>query len=269
MKLKALAAAVALTAVAGTAQASWNDGQNVADNTLLGDGEIALIAWSETGKVSAIQDLGGSYMGLYENMTDAAFTTSFDLSTEFVSQLSGYSDVQYSILSINNGYQAYPSYNEPARFANGVIVGAQESVAASPLVNNSDFNNFIASVNNNFKQGVADNTASSVNNTYLATDQDPGYVPSVYGISALGAVSFNTFAGADESLFFWALTAPSNNDVAGAVEGGIAIKSAGAFTLDFDAGTLSYAAAVPVPAAVWLFASGLLGLGAVSRRKKA
>lgn len=39
--------------------------------------------------------------------------------------------------------------------------------------------------------------------------------------------------------------------------------------LVFDPGQLTLAAAVPVPAAVWLFGSGLLGLVGMARRKKA
>ena len=39
--------------------------------------------------------------------------------------------------------------------------------------------------------------------------------------------------------------------------------------LAFDPGQLTLAAAVPVPAAVWLFGSGLLGLVGMARRKKA
>lgn len=39
--------------------------------------------------------------------------------------------------------------------------------------------------------------------------------------------------------------------------------------LTFDPGQLTLAAAVPVPAAVWLFGSGLLGLIGIARRKKA
>ena len=39
--------------------------------------------------------------------------------------------------------------------------------------------------------------------------------------------------------------------------------------LTFDPGQLTLAAAVPVPAAVWLFCSGLLGLVGMAKRKKA
>jgi len=52
----------------------------------------------------------------------------------------------------------------------------------------------------------------------------------------------------------------------------IATTFAGTWSVNAAAGTLDYTAgvsAVPVPAAVWLFGSGLLGLVGVSRRKKA
>jgi hypothetical protein len=39
--------------------------------------------------------------------------------------------------------------------------------------------------------------------------------------------------------------------------------------LTFDPGQLTLAAAVPVPAAIWLFGSGLLGLVGIAKRKKA
>lgn len=45
-------------------------------------------------------------------------------------------------------------------------------------------------------------------------------------------------------------------------------QSAGVWTFDAAASTLTYASAVPVPAAVWMFASGLLGMAGVARRNK-
>lgn len=49
----------------------------------------------------------------------------------------------------------------------------------------------------------------------------------------------------------------------------IATTFAGTWSVNAAAGTLNYTVtAVPVPAAVWLFASGLLGLVGISRRRK-
>jgi len=57
----------------------------------------------------------------------------------------------------------------------------------------------------------------------------------------------------------------------GSIAGSIAGSSSNDFSTDFTAGTVLAKAGpvVPVPAAVWLFGSGLLGLVGVARRKKA
>jgi hypothetical protein len=72
---------------------------------------------------------------------------------------------------------------------------------------------------------------------------------------------------------------PSNNDIIASfayVDGGVTGLSTTFATTetifngeDFTRGQFMYLAPVPIPAAVWLFASGLFGLIGVARRKAA
>ena len=107
----------------------------------------------------------------------------------------------------------------------------------------------------------SDPTGQEVNSVYFGNLDNGDYagLPLYYSNNLAGNVSFFTTAGADESLMFYT----AFND--GSIEEGARVWS-----LDIAGSNLSYASvsAVPLPAAVWLFLSGLLGLGAVGRRGK-
>ena len=78
-----------------------------------------------------------------------------------------------------------------------------------------------------------------------------------------GAVSPNmdVIAVDDWTTFSWTTTLD-----AGFIDVGLRNTNAGIYSIAFDDFTIT---AVPVPAAVWLFGSGLIGLIGVARRKKA
>lgn len=270
MKFKALAAAVALLSTASVANAEWHDGFD--ETTAYGDGELLLVAFDDVRKVSVVQDLGGSYVEFWDNFQSNSFNKEYTLDPLFASTFAGSdaSNIQWSVFANNYGYADFDGYNEPARFSNGFMV---TSNVAAPTIDRSIKNDFAAqdkiasllSVNaNGALPGDGD---YSVNGAFAGDASNGLYAgaPAFYGNQLMQSVTFNVTALSSETLNFWALLTSQTSNGANA---GADIQSNGYWTLDLGLGIAKYTA-VPVPAAVWLLASGLLGLGAVSRRRKA
>lgn len=268
MKFKALAAAVALMSTATVAQAEWHDGFDEA--TAFGNGELLLVAFDDVRKVSVVQDLGGAYLEMWDNRSNGGFTKDFDLNPLFASVFatSNAADIQWSVYANNYGYADAEGYNEPARFSQGFMV---TSNSANPTIDRSIGNDIshqnvlpILSGNTNGAMGFDGDYA--INGAFAGNASNGLYAgtQAFYGTDLLGSVVFNTTALSTESAFFWALLTSQTSN--GALAG--SDNLIGSFSLDLAGDNLHYSA-VPVPAAVWLLASGLLGLGAVSRRRKA
>ncbi len=90
----------------------------------------------------------------------------------------------------------------------------------------------------------------------------------LFGLGADGLASI----GQEVGLFYFArvLTGTTGGTSGAPALGGSFANSAGAAILSLSGnGNLSYAAPVPMPAAVWLMGAGLLAVGGVVRRRKA
>lgn len=259
MKFKALAAAVALMSSATVANAAWHDGWEGSGNF---DGELLLVAFDETLQVSVIQDLGGSTQEFINNVSNGSFTQSYALDPLFASTFasSNAADIRWAVYA--NSYDIQDSsVNTFLSTSNDMNMNAtideffahQDKIGAGLSIN----------VNANLPNGLAGNFAEngafygdSVNGLYAG---DTG----IYNRNIMNTVTFDATASANESLYFWAINADLlvNFDTT-------RDQFVGQWVLDLAGGTLAYNP-VPVPAAIWLLASGLLGLGAVSRRRKA
>ncbi len=265
MKFKALAAAVALLSTASVANADWNDGKNAVSGANSGNGELVLLVWDQVLEVSVVQDLGDSYLNFYDNSQNAAFSFSSQLNALFASTFanSNAADIQWSVFANSAGSTLT---SNPERYKNGFMVTVNDG-EENPTVDRSIASNFSGiqakvegamspALNNAMTGTVADNNAiygDLANGLYAG-------VADVYGNNILDTFPVNVAAASNESMYFWAFEST--------FAGGEDTKFAGRWTLDLASNTVSYSA-VPVPAAVWLLASGLLGLGAVSRRRKA
>ncbi|MBC7941694.1 MAG: hypothetical protein H7Z19_18400 [Chitinophagaceae bacterium] len=90
----------------------------------------------------------------------------------------------------------------------------------------------------------------------------------LFGLGADGLASI----GQEVRLFYFArvLTGQPGGTTGAPALGGTFANSAGAAVLSLSAsGELTYAAPVPMPAAVWLMGAGLMAIGGVVRRRKA
>ncbi len=262
MKFKALAAAVALMSSATVANAAWNEGTGVNDGSYLGDGELLLVMWDSVRNVSVMQDLGGSYVELWDaRLTGGEWDFALDPLVAQTFAGSDMSNVVYSVFANNYGFFDAEGFNEPARFSNGIMVTTNVANPTYDRANGGD-----AAI----QSAMITSTASVMQ---VSTDIDYATNIAVYGDTTNGKFAgandiygFNLYnrlpnvtGATNESLYMWAFLSSQlgSQDVL-----------VGEFTLNMGDGNLHYSA-VPVPAAVWLLASGLLGLGAVSRRRKA
>lgn len=265
MKLKALAAAVALMSTATVANAAWNDGKNAVSGAASGNGELVLLVWDQVLEVSVVQDLGDSYLNFYDNSQNMGFEFDATLDALFASTFaqSNAADIQWSVFANSAGSTLS---SNPERYKNGFMVTVNDA-EANPTVDRSIASNFkqvqdkveggmSSALNTEMGGTVADNTAfygDLANGLYAGA-------PEVYGANILDTFPVNVAAASTESMYFWAFEST--------FAGGEDTKFVGKWTLDLAGNGLSYTP-VPVPAAVWLLASGLLGLGAISRRRKA
>ena len=275
--LKKLVVALALTAAAGQASAAV-----VPAST--GDGDLFLTAWDPVANMSYSRDLGvdlntflangSSSAGMTSTFAgDSLFQTSFANSTA--------SNIKWNIVAGDNvlsggqfGYTTdalrilTTSTVAPGTgfiFKNSSLTGATNNINA--------FQGY--QVNNPLPVGTGCGTNPSC---VITNPTDPGFGGnSTWGNNFGGnGTPSNVGTGFGSSLYFYYLTGSGSSSTIGA--GSNAIQTAfanatgdGMWSLSAN-GTATYAipgvSAVPVPAAAWLFGSGLLGLVGIARRKQ-
>ncbi|MFO1436093.1 MAG: VPLPA-CTERM sorting domain-containing protein [Gammaproteobacteria bacterium] len=246
MKLKALAAAVALLA-AGNANALVIN--NLAST---GNSQFLFTAYDDTAAKSYVVGLNFDMDTLLANPTGTQTFSLAGLSSFF----SGITTANWSVTA---GDQT-----GTGNFLGRRILTSANTAATSFTTTNSGVKNSAIA----FDAYVNTTTAcTAFTPCTQATSSDPAY-------AGQGAWSFNwgnngpsnigTLANGSE-LAAWLLST-SSQSLAGAAT---ASKLAGTWKLNLTANTLTYSAAVPVPAAVWLMGSALTGLVSVGRRRKA
>lgn len=250
--------AAALAGTVGTAQAFWQDGE--ADDNV-GNGEFLLVAYDDVAKVSVIQDLGGSYVDFFSNeFTTPTNTFSVALDPLFDTTFTNPNDVVFSVLAVNNGN---PFLN-PNAGTSGLMVTSGVANPTMTTIEYNGFNSWINAILSPNINGADDPADQGLNLAYFGDSNNGAYAGTnhYYGANAGQMVSFNVVGSATDSLMMY--------NFATSDEGQSPVAAGGLWSLDLTGGSISYAALapVPLPAAVWLFLSGLLGFGAVARRGK-
>jgi hypothetical protein len=282
-KLKVLAAAVMLSLGAGQANAAILDGSS-------GNGELFLSVWSASfnGGTSYSRDLGITMSDFMYNGATApvngaplAFnpgatpaTSSGNVNTAGYS-LSFQSDSQLSSLL----GQADAVWMVGALDSTGTGAGGRRflSTSTSPIsgmtngrVSNmgTPGNSYVFAVNA-FGTHASGTNGSAVNTAGDGNAYFGGIMGSNWGSSA----TFSAVGAVGQALqFFYMTPTGTNSALAANVQQYLNGNGASTWTLNAD-GSLVFAAAggsspVPLPAAVWLFGSGLLGLIGIGRRRQ-
>ncbi len=288
--LKTLAVAVALAAAAGQANATMVNSQGT-----LSDGNSSVIMYAYSAELgrSYSRDLGfklndflasgtvaptaGSYafnstlntdMAIVAgNATDLGYTLSFGTDSLMTSWLGNgsalASDVKWGIAAVDG-----QGFGANFRALTTVRAGASSAGTSNFELGSFEgkFDNFLQPHNGLGTHATGLNgSAGSDSSNGVGADAASGF-----GVNWGGATSFFAAGSVGESMEFFFLAGNGligNTNVNSTRYGNT--EGFATWTLNSD-GSFAYVApaAVPIPAAVWLFASGLMGLVGISRRKQ-
>jgi len=261
MKMKTIAAAVVLAATTGVANAAIVTGADT-------DGELFLSVFDPSGEISYHKDLG---ITVSQFNTDDSSFRSFDLASDanFAGFL-GQTDLRYSIAGANN--VTYSTIEELQTYGLMTTSSQTAQQVDDRFISQGSIDQMMSRVTtqaallNVRTGGPYSGSNGGENGTAVALIGQQGY----YDVAGWGDVNgtpgFYASADIGTAVSFYQVNV-SDVDFISAVE-----TQMGDWLLTTD-GTLTYGtapvSAVPVPAAVWLFGSGLLGLVGVARRKQA
>lgn len=238
-----------------------------------GDGELVLNVWNNATKSSITVDLdvAASQAPLHKE-----FLT-WDISGL---DLLGFGDYDFNVTALNSEPTGYTNFTGIDTSTGGYIYATAQNAPLLTGLNSSLFANqlstwedLVSTVTNNGTEvvGAANETWAVIGDpTNFAGDKDVfGTSMASTGKNSFWGVPTAATTGADGkgSSYAYFLGHALNFDSGNFEETYPVIQSEGVWTLDTTAGTLSYSA-IPVPAAVWMFASGLLGLAGIARRNK-
>jgi hypothetical protein len=254
MKIKYVAAAVAL-AISGGASAA------ILAPTTAGGGELFVSVWDQDGTQSYHMDLG---MTVSNFLANPAQSLSYNLAADanYSNIMSATGNVYYSVTAGDISFADVNTY--------GLLLTSSEGASAvsGAFPNEAGFISpgatRIADHALNLNADAGDNANGAANNSALSLVTDQGYYNKAGWGHNLGGFGVTVDGLLGDSLSFYHVGL-SQVDYSSSVLS----EMANVWNLDAT-GSLTYAAAstVPVPAAVWLFGSGLLGLVGVARRKK-
>ncbi|MDO8846017.1 PEP-CTERM sorting domain-containing protein [Methylicorpusculum sp.] len=258
----ALAATGAQARVASSALSGF-------ENDPLGS-ELFLSVYNAEGQISYALDLG-----IRTKDFDPTKPLSFNISSNaFLSFMAGTSAGQslvYSIVGANNFFSDLPDLDYLGLFVT--------SKGQPALQDFNGFNNSVAKVSQHIDQlnsrsgqltGTNQQTGNkAVNLDSFSTPGTAAYYPVNWGSNLGNSFGSSVAVSAGEAAEFWWLSQPFDEELGDHVPTATLLGYWN-FTVAGNTANLEFSSApavVPVPAAVWLFGTGLMGLLAAKRRK--
>jgi hypothetical protein len=262
LKLKSLVAAMAMFAASATQAAIVTDGWGggAGGGTGTGDGELFLSIYDPTVSQSLVLDLNLTVNDF--RLNNASLINTFSVTDAtlqgFISASSDQSLMRWNIGGLSNlGFGA-----DLGVLTTHGSAGATFDVGEQPFDGNGLFVGM-----NNLESYANLNPTTAVVGANTAGGHQGGYWAGTMG-GALFVSNEHVGFGGGEWMSFIHVDPSNILDGAPIVDPAFASAQ---WMVNPTSGTVSYVgevSAVPVPAAVWLFGSGLLGLVGVSRRRK-
>ncbi len=259
MKIKALLATATLVA-AGSANA-------LVDTTAATNGsEMVFTAWDPIAQVSYTQDLGVNYETMLANFSNAGYSLNFNVdplyNTVFVG--SNTADIVWNISTAQT-----LAFNADFSIDGGILATHSGAIASTGM----GFSNLQNSLDKhtNYAQALH-GTDNSAGNISYAGDTTNGAYAGDTGLWSNNwggqGGSLNNTGNVGNTLDFFHLALDQDLTSAGYGDTVLA-RSEAIGDWVFNGSTIEYnTSVVPVPAAVWLLASGLIGFGTIARRRK-
>lgn len=218
--------------------------------TTAGGSEAVLTIVNTATNATISQDLGEQLAAINSGDTYSLSAAS----QSFISGAGGLANVAFAVIAGATTTRTYLTSSADASLDTLEIANSERNVWAGTL------NNMLPTLNS------GDASATSVNNTYgpFNTGVTGNYVDGGWDLWN-GSYVVNTGAG-DADLFLWRVVFGTNNLQNAAITSFLANPADSYARLSATTLQIGPLSAVPVPAAVWLFGSGLGLLGVLRRR---
>jgi hypothetical protein len=257
---KKVMAVALVSAFTQSAFAYWDTGVDTVNRTGVNDGEAILTLWDAGSQKSYSQDLGIKYSQLFNG---SAFNDqAINLNASALSVFGGnFSEVMWNI-SAANSHTRNGSAN--AYTGAGYIYSYQEAwVKTAPPSIGTNVNSHWASFNPYqvnlamYDQTIAGN---QVRSGTAAGSNETGYQGAWIEYISANAGAYDLVTNSVMNLWFTGYGNASGTQSA--------VANIGSVKLDLASNKLVFQSEVPVPGAVWLMGSALLGLVGVSGSRK-
>ncbi|MFI3199049.1 MAG: VPLPA-CTERM sorting domain-containing protein [Methylococcaceae bacterium] len=255
--------AAALMVAAGSANASIAWGNNTA-------AEAYLSVYDSSQALTFVLDLGLTMGDLVTNISNTAFSKSYDLNALTDTSTGGqWSDFAAGLNTATTVFGLVTSGTSGKLMATGPAISPAK-FATTPLA--------IAAVTQTKNHILVVNTAARADTAGLTSSADT----TALNLSAIISDADTANTGQHNQLNPFATLNGGKTDAGASINYGtegnfyyysgaaIPVLAAQTWNLNADTGMLTYAvpvAAVPLPAAVWMFGAGLMGLLRLNRRK--